>query len=378
MSSPYQKFLFALNAPESQRQYPKRLSFLFDFLKMDDKTMSIQEKTDKFYYIINEKGTKWLEDTMMEYITFQNQKARKGVISANTIKNYYKPIKLFCEMNGILVNWKLISKGIMKGNIVSSDRPPLMSEIKLLIEYPDIRIKMIVSMMISSGIRVGSWDHAKCKHVKPVYRDGIVVAAEFEVYNTKTRKWYLTFITPEAYSYFESYINFRKIHGEQITGESWILRDTWKIKSEKLTVGKNLGKLDNPRQFKSSGVRMMINGAWSVQGVRTQDKKTENNGKRYEFKSVHGFRKFFETECQKVMKPLNISYLMSHDTGITQHYFKPKKEDLLEDYLNAVDLLTLNEENRLKFENQKLKQEKDFLMQLKMEMDELKKMVVTR
>ena len=75
--------------------------------------------------------------------------------------------------------------------------------------------------------------------------------------------------------------------------------------------------------------------------------KTENNGKRFEFKSLHGFRKFFETECQKRMKPLNISYLMSHDTGITQHYFKPKQEELLEDYLKVIDLLTINNKQKI-------------------------------
>ena len=90
---------------------------------------------------------------------------------------------------------------------------------------------------------------------------------------------------------------------------------------------------------------MMINKAWKIYGVRHQ--KTENNGKRFEFKSLHGFRKFFETECQKRMKPLNISYLMSHDTGITQHYFKPKQEELLEDYLKVIDLLTINNKQKI-------------------------------
>ena len=89
----------------------------------------------------------------------------------------------------------------------------------------------------------------------------------------------------------------------------------------------------------------MINKAWKIYGVRQQ--KTENNGKRFEFKSLHGFRKFFETECQKRMKPLNISYLMSHDTGITQHYFKPKQEELLEDYLKVIDLLTINNKQKI-------------------------------
>jgi hypothetical protein len=36
---------------------------------------------------------------------------------------------------------------------------------------------------------------------------------------------------------------------------------------------------------------------------------------------------------------------MSHDTGITQHYYKPREEELLEDYIKALDLLTINSDN---------------------------------
>ena len=189
----------------------------------------------------------------------------------------------------------------------------------------------------------------------------------FELYNTKTRKWYYSFITSEAYNYLEQYIMFRKNFGEIINQESWLMRDTWQIKSQK--IGKNfLGHAEKPVQFRSSGIRMMMNKAWKIQGIRQE--KTENNGKRFEFKSLHGFRKFFETECQKVMKPLNISYLMSHDTGITQHYFKPKEEELLDDYLKAIDLLTINEENKLKSKISDLKEKEkvqDYIINKKMQ-----------
>jgi seryl-tRNA synthetase len=47
-------------------------------------------------------------------------------------------------------------------------------------------------------------------------------------------------------------------------------------------------------------------------------------------------------KCQKVVKSINVSILMSHATGITQQYYKPKEEELLEDYLKASDLLTIN------------------------------------
>ena len=49
---------------------------------------------------------------MIKFILFQKERAAKGEISECTISNYYKPAKLFCEMNDIILNWKRITKGI--------------------------------------------------------------------------------------------------------------------------------------------------------------------------------------------------------------------------------------------------------------------------
>ena len=57
-----------------------------------------------------------------------------------------------------------------------------------------------------------------------------------------------------------------------------------------------------------------------------------------------------------MMKAINVSYLMSHDTGVVQHYYRPTEDDLLTEYLKTVDLLTINEENRLKIKVDELSQ----------------------
>lgn len=69
---------------------------------------------------------------------------------------------------------------------------------------------------------------------------------------------------------------------------------------------------------------------------------------------------FFETECQKVMNPVNISYLISPNTGMVQQYYKPTEDVLLQDYLKAIDVLTINEEFRLNKQVQELKQRNDY------------------
>ena len=40
--------------------------------------------------------------------------------------------------------------------------------------------------------------------------------------------------------------------------------------------------------------------------------------------------------------------MMDHSLGESHNYHKPVEAELLDDYQNAVDLLTINEENRLK------------------------------
>lgn len=56
------------------------------------------------------------------------------------------------------------------------------------------------------------------------------------------------------------------------------------------------------------------------------------------------------------MKPINVELLMGHSTGISDSYYRPNENDLLQDYLNAVPELTILEENHQKLEIQKQEQ----------------------
>ena len=47
--------------------------------------------------------------------------------------------------------------------------------------------------------------------------------------------------------------------------------------------------------------------------------------------------------------------LIDDDTGIVKHYNRPREDELLDDYLNAVYLFTVNEESRVEKRVQELK-----------------------
>jgi len=52
-----------------------------------------------------------LQDSLLDFIVIQKERVINGEISGSTISNYYKLVKLFCDVNDILIKWKFISRG---------------------------------------------------------------------------------------------------------------------------------------------------------------------------------------------------------------------------------------------------------------------------
>ena len=101
--------------------------------------------------------------------------------------------------------------------------------------------------------------------------------------------------------------------------------------------------ITKPKKLKSTGIKRLIERALWAQGIR---KKLEDGKKRHEFQADHGYRKFFKTHCEIAgMKPINIEKLMGHSTGISDSYYRATENQILSDYLIAVNSLTINEEN---------------------------------
>ena len=209
---PLSVFLYALKAPESKRQYPRRLKVFLDYLQLEG---SLGQQAIQFLSRAKQ-NPQWAQNSLMKFIVFQKQRANNGEISPSTIGNYYKAIKLFCEMNSDspIVNWKKITRGIPAGRKASNDRAPTTEELRKLSEYPDRRIKTIVYLMCSSGIRLGAWDYLQWKCVTPITdENGEIIAAKLLIYPGDAEEYYC-FITPAAYTALKEWMDYRSEHGE--------------------------------------------------------------------------------------------------------------------------------------------------------------------
>jgi hypothetical protein len=337
--SVWKLYLFALKSPMTREKYSKRIEKFFDFLKLEGTT--IEEKSVQFVKKAEIEGNQWVFNNVLKFMLYQSDRVNRKEIVGSTVQNYLKSIKLFCEMADISIQWKKITRGLPKGKSYADDRIPTDEEIQRLLEYPDRRIKAIVYTMTSSGIRLGAWDYLRWRNLKPIEKEGIgIVAAKMIVYEGEDEE-YFTFISKEAFLELSEWMRYRQKSGELIDENSWLMRDLWDTGALKDVKG----LITKPKKLASSGIKRLIERAIGAQGLR---KKLGNGKKRHPFSAIHIFRKWFKTRCEiSGMKPINIEKWLSHSIGISNSYYRPTENELLEDYLKVVDLLSIDKKNRL-------------------------------
>jgi hypothetical protein len=366
----------------TRRQYPKWLKQFFDHIKLEGSDL---EQQGQAFLDKSRHDAGWANDVILEYVDFHRERVEQKVIAANTLRTFLRPVKTFTDAHddvGDLIKWKRISKAMPRAKGYSNDRIPTVDELRRLVEYPDRRIKAIVYTMCSSGIRIGAWDYLKWGHVTPIHNEktGEVIAAKLTVYAGEAEQ-YTSFCTPEAYHAIEDWMQYRKMYGEEITGESWVLRRIFAVadlKREKGSkVGGRLTKVSNVKRLELKAISRLLMRALYEQGLR---ETLDDGQRRHAFKAAHGFRKWFKSKAQQVMLGLNVEILLGHTIrGLDSNYYRVTEQELLQDYLKAVPSLTINEIQdiailREQQENlEKKTQEKDNeLEQTKRELEQLK------
>ena len=343
-SEPYDLFVYAINADQTREKYVTRLKKFLEIIGIDPENKLTIQAGCKIFTDKAKSQNGWLVNVIIQFLQYQKDRVNRKEITGSTLRNYVKVLKLFCEMNDLLVPWKKLTRGLPKAKNYADDRVPTIQEIRKIVEYPDWRMKAIVYTMASSGIRLGAWDYLLWEHITPIYKDDKFIAAKIIVY-AGDQEQYFSFVTPEAFSELQKWIDFRKASGETITGKSWVMRDLWNTRECSRRRGA-AGLADNPVRLKSSGLKRLMEDALWSQGIR---KPLETGKKRHEFQADHGFRKWFKTQCEVAgMKSINIELLMGHSIGISDSYYRISESDLLEDYLKAIDFLTMGETDILR------------------------------
>jgi hypothetical protein len=328
---PWSLYLYSMKSPVTKEKYQRSLEKFLDFVgikgpKLEGKARLFAKRAMR--------DANWTFGQLLNFLQFQKERVDRKEVTGATIRNYVKSIKLFCEVADIPVVWMKLTRGLPRGKRYADDRIPTMEELRNLIEYPDRRIKAIVYTMTSSGFRLGAWDFLRWGNIIPVTQNGNVIAAKVIVYAGEPEE-YFTFISGQAYGELKKWMDYRNMAGEQITEESWVMRELWDT-----SVANGRGLVAHPKKLRSSGVKRLIERAIWAQGLR---KKLAPGKKRHPYQAIHSMRKWFKTRCELGgMKPLNIETLLSHSCGISDSYYRPTETELFDDYVKVVQSLTFS------------------------------------
>lgn len=378
------EYLSVLKSPESRIKIPQRLDQVFKALEIPG--LSVEERSENFAKKARE-DPQWLNTSMRSLVAgFKERVELQNNLKGITAKHYFSAIKNFCVYNnlGIMtVNWLLLSKKLPAASSKANVRSPTPGEVRSLIKHADRRFKVLVLMFCSSGIRVGAFPYLRKKHVTPMYKldyliwkkrklenegkfeeankivittkeDGgegednnnkdkhVILAAKIITYPGEPEQRF-TFISPEAYDVLLDYMSFRQKNGEIITDDSVIIRDEWQTTDVGLKRGANRSMASNPKGIKKGSIERYLARAEKKEGFHQE---LLPGVKRYPIKTVHGFRRFFETQALRAgMTKMNVDYLMGHELGISEHYFDADEFTMLDDYLKAVNPLTIFNNN---------------------------------
>lgn len=295
--SPFEYFLSTLRSEHTRKWY----GYCIQKLVGDPDEFLKRAKADP----------KFAEKLVMDFIL----KSRSKVSSAS-VASYTAPVKSFLVFNDVPLNSRRL-RGVMPVvRKVGRDRAPTVQEIRKAIEYGDLRMRTVILLMVSSGIRIGAFDYLKRKDVQ-VLQSG---RGLLTVYRDEPEE-YKTFVSAEALATLKEYENERERYFEKLTPDSPLISMEILPKRGQHTA--------------SASLQRRLYELWKKCGVAN----------RGEFKQAHGFRKFFKSQASRgIVRPETVEALLGHKMS----YFKPSIEELEQEYAGAEPFVTISESVQLK------------------------------
>jgi hypothetical protein len=137
--NPYAMFKYSIRSELTRKYYERRLRKFLDFIQFETEVKEMEKRCNNFA----EKGKSninWTINQIIRFLHFQKERVEKDDITAATLKNFIKSLKVFCDSADLDIPWKKVTRGLPKGRQAANDRAPTIEEIRKLIEYPDRRI----------------------------------------------------------------------------------------------------------------------------------------------------------------------------------------------------------------------------------------------
>jgi len=324
------------------------------------------ENTKQVYHSLLEKFKRWTGVKDYDDLLKADEKSiqrlvedyvihlkNKDKVSPNSFSSQLSPVMLFFLVNDVNLNItrlkKMYPEKIKRGGYGAYTKQHIQT---MLDSTPSKRTKAIILIFSSTGCRVGALVELKMNHVTNMPN-----GCKSVLFYADSIEEYIGFLTPESSKALDAYIDDRIQDHERITPDSPVIRERYM-----------LGSLP----AKSPSRQLLTE---TIKAVARHIKRQKTQTGRYNIPIIHGFRKYFNL-TMKMRKDANLSLcekLMGHSTTIPldNHYLPALKQDLFDEFLNAVPELTISDTERQKIE---IAQQKKKITKLEAKDQEIEKL----
>jgi integrase len=320
----------ALRSPETKSTYTFRLVAFLSYMGVD---------TPEELLIFDQKTT---QRRIIEYIIHLKDEKK---LSYSSLQGVCTPLRKFYAMNDVTLNWEKIHNYLGAHDKTIEDKAYTKEQIRKLLQFASQRTRILILLLASSGLRIGAVSGLRYKHLKYIEKYGIY---QITIY-PKAKERYVTYCTAECTAEIENYFGYRQRCGEVINEQSPLIREDFD--------GKDIQQVKNPKAASTVALKFLLERVIRNAGLKMKHERNDDGAltQRTEIMRAHGLRKFFHTNLVRaVVHAIKVEALMGHKRGIQSSYFRPTDDELLEEYVKAVELLTINEENRLKVKVEEL------------------------
>lgn len=262
-------------------------------------------------------------------------------LTCGSIQVYTSGILHFFEMNDVSLNIKKLKRFFPAEKYDNyKDRPYSPREIQQILDKSDVRSRVVILLMVSTGMRIGAIPELRISDLKRMDEFNLYL---IWVYNSSKKDRYYTFSTPECAQAIDAYLEYRKKCGENVKEHAPLIRNKISVDNPFTTA--------TPRFVSERAIELMVEGLLKQAGLKQS---------RQQVMRSHGFRKFFINQMDriKVYYPTR-RYLAGHRLpGNDENYLRTPEEDRLIEYVKAINSLTISSECKLQQQVDELKSER--------------------
>jgi integrase len=370
---------------ELVQKQPKKIK-LNSKLKLFEESIKSEETKRVYLVYLN----KYLEfpgsKKLIEYDLTDPRKIEEHIINFiismkkdgkafTAIHNYVSAICKFYKVIDVILNTDKINQYLAEFRKSKKDRAYTHEEIHTLLDIADERMRAVVLLLSSAGMRVGAIPDLRLRNLDSVesinesnYHSGIHKITVYEGFKDE----YITFTTPECSKAINEYLSMRSRYGEKLDKDSFLIREQFDVRDQFAVL--------KSQQMKPQTITKKLIDLAERSGLRQKEVLQEgSNKKRAEIRKdvpiAHGFRKFFTSQLVEADLKTELRWLLEGHKlkGNDSHYVRVTEKRLQQEYEMAINHLTINEENRLKIENRILKIDKSRIDELELKIQKLER-----